>query len=592
MQAVRNVRARRARALAPSQPAQRTGTPAQLTPAQRRFDSVVGLEQFRKPGRTIVILADPTLRKQVRRWVACFLSGTVHVISSEAQPEWALEQHGATFHVHPEGRGFNWPLKLIGPIDVLIDLQLGSLADYRKRWENLFFHVKPNGWWVIDASVGDLQPFGRDAADWISTVLGADDAEAPAAADLTRELARSTARVSVSRDLLVVEKRHKHYVKLRDDETNRVLPSRERGVAVTELATMPAGQLHSRARAVSYESSVSVDGLHETMDYPALHLRHYQGELALISNSLVHTEYTILADSYRYHLAPNPFNPRTVNVTPTFARIPAHLRPTQTLSGNYYLLDSPFSGHFGHVMSELISRLWGWDEAKQAIPGLKAIYRMPGANERKATLEERLFRAYGIAEEDIVRIEDPVSLESLAAATPMWHNQTPHYVHPRIAETWQRLGDNLIDPAAPEYEKIFVSRQSSLKHRRCRNTETVEDLFRAHGFEIVYPELHDLSVQAGIFSKARVIAGFGGSAMFNMLFARNVSTVILLSHEAYTARNEHLYTSVLGADVHYFWSPPDLPHPTGGWSQDAFYSDWEFDFDRNGDALKKVLTSL
>ena len=68
------------------------------------------------------------------------------------------------------------------------------------------------------------------------------------------------------------------------------------------------------------------------------------------------------------------------------------------------------------------------------------------------------------------------------------------------------------------------------------------------------------------FREARVVAGFGGSAMFNLMYAENLEGVILLNQEAYIARNEHLFTSLTGGEVHYFWSRPDVEHPEGGFS--------------------------
>jgi capsular polysaccharide biosynthesis protein len=176
----------------------------------------------------------------------------------------------------------------------------------------------------------------------------------------------------------------------------------------------------------------------------------------------------------------------------------------------------------------------------------------------------------------------------------MWHNAEPHYVHPDIAATWRRLSDGLLagrEPATDLAERIFVSRSEGAKHRECRNIREVEDVFRARGYRIVYPERLSLPDQAEIFGAARVIAGFGGSALFNVMHARRLETMIILNHEAYTARNEHLFTSVIGAEVHYFWSAPDIPHGDS-WSSAAFYSDWEFDFERNGAELAGLLDSL
>lgn len=211
-------------------------------------------------------------------------------------------------------------------------------------------------------------------------------------------------------------------------------------------------------------------------------------------------------------------------------------------------------------------------------------------NERVPILEQRLFQAYGIAAEDIVWVDEPVWLESVVAATPMWHNAIPHYVHPDLRSVWERLRTSLADPAGGLSERIFVSRRT--KNRVCRNAGAVESYFAARGFTVIQPELYDLGQQAAIFADARVVAGFGGSGMFNLLYTTQLDTLILLNQEAYTARNEHLYASLLGGDVHYFWSRPDTPHPAGGWSEEAYYSDWEFDFARNSSDLDAVLDSL
>jgi capsular polysaccharide biosynthesis protein len=243
-------------------------------------------------------------------------------------------------------------------------------------------------------------------------------------------------------------------------------------------------------------------------------------------------------------------------------------------------------------MTELVSRLWGWAEAKQAFPDLKAVFHARRPREAATALERYILQGYGIAAEDIVALNDPVYLESVVSASPMWHNHVPHYVHPDVTDVWQRLAAGLIDANAPTYDRIFVSRTSRWKRRVCRNAGDVERLFEAHGFTVIYPETLDLGVQAALFANATVIAGFGGSALFNMIYARKLQTLIVLSHEAYTARNEHLFSCLSDITVHYYWSPPDIPHPPGGWLQDAFYSGWEFDFARNEGSLRSLLRSL
>ena len=110
-------------------------------------------------------------------------------------------------------------------------------------------------------------------------------------------------------------------------------------------------------------------------------------------------------------------------------------------------------------MTEAVSRLWGWEQAKEMIPDLKAIWRIRYPNERDPEFERILFRAYGIAEEDMVWIDRPMTLESVIGVTPMWHNQAPHTAHPEIIAVWERLRSSLADVRGDSPRRLFVSRR-------------------------------------------------------------------------------------------------------------------------------------
>jgi hypothetical protein len=562
------------------------------TPTRPASGPLSGYESLLTAGkiRTVVMLADARQHGRVLRWLRQFPTDHVHTISAEDPPDWQSSPVQFTHHKGESLNELSELIKLIGPVDVLVDLMPGDAEEHEAIWRRLFFNLNPGGVYVVDRHAVQSTGFRSAMSSWVARITTADEPE-PLERSGDRNYADATASVSLSRDLFIIKKRRKHYLKLRDAETSRVLPAREPAVRVTELATLPSGELVSTARVTSHEAAVPIPWLPERMTYPPMHLRHYEGRIAFIGNTLLHTEHSILPDSFRWHLESNPRNPRIKRVSPSFALIPSNLRPEETVTGNFYQLDPQGTGHFGHIMTEVVARLWGWDEAKKQIPDLKAIFRVRNSDVRDP-VEPRLFQAYGIAEEDIVWVDHPVYLTSLVSATAMWHNAVPHYVHPALIEVWDRLGRNLVDPNAPVYDRIFVSRTGRWRRRRCRNTREVEQFFESHGFTVIYPEQLDLSTQAGIFASAPIIAGFGGSAIFNVMFSKNLKTLILLSHEAYTARNEHLYSSLLGCSVHYFWSPPDIPHPENGWSQKAFDCDWEFNFARNQESLGELLASL
>ena len=475
-----------------------------------------------------------------------------------------------------------------GPVDVVIDLRGVEAESRRIRWNRLFLLLRTHGAWVIPQQ-GPRRDLRRAERAWLADVAAAAGGSvAPRDKDMDKECVRSVGSVTARADLIVLRKRLRHVVKLRDGEADTVLGTRDPDVQVRTLTTLPATTFRSPSTVVSHVSAVTHTGLSTRLDVPGLALRHYTGRIGYGGKMLLFTGNSILNDSFRFYRSDHPVNPNTWDFSSRIARIRPHsAAPAECLVGDYYLLDVQFSGHFGHVMTELIGRLWAWDVAKQDCPGLKVLLqRWPDSD---IELERTLLNAYGIADDDIVVVERPAYVRSLYAASIMWHNWPPYFAHPDLARIWRRLTERVLDPYIPRHERIFVSRADAHDRRRCRNSAEVEQYFADRGFTIVYPELYNVGEQAAIFAHAKTIAGFAGSAMFNVLYAQDVETVIVLAQEAYTARNELLYTLVLGCDMHYFWSSPDLTQPGAGWTLRAYESEWTFDFDRNRADLDALL---
>jgi hypothetical protein len=93
--------------------------------------------------------------------------------------------------------------------------------------------------YVIDPSATLTNPFTRPSGAWLTTLIAADDADSPSDSPRNREVSRSVMRVSVSRDLIAIEKRNKHYLKLSDAEANRLLPTREPALALDVFVRCP-----------------------------------------------------------------------------------------------------------------------------------------------------------------------------------------------------------------------------------------------------------------------------------------------------------------------------------------------------------------
>jgi capsular polysaccharide biosynthesis protein len=167
----------------------------------------------------------------------------------------------------------------------------------------------------------------------------------------------------------------------------------------------------------------------------------------------------------------------------------------------------------------------------------------------------------------------------------------PEYVHPDIREVWHSIGRRLATSApSREYAKrIFCARRTN--KRKCRNAKDVEAVFAGRGFEVIYPEDFPLPEQAAMFRHAEVVAGYAGSALFTLAFCETPKRVIMISSEAYRARNEYMIASVLGHQLDVLWCRPDAPRANKP-AKPGHMTAFTFDFAREGLFLEKTLASL
>jgi capsular polysaccharide biosynthesis protein len=470
-----------------------------------------------------------------------------------------------------------------GRFDAVVDER--PVEPYVTRFRDALFHLRDGGGLVVlfphpgKAAARGPQAFAAEVLRYLTEPVPAPQAnnKPTEAVKDRRALARAVRRLTVGRRHVLATNRVPALAKMREHEMDQVLALRE-GRSGRVLARIPKADLVSRCE-LRENSDRRDPRMAPVFSVPPLSLREYSNVLCAPYQVAVQRN-LLLPDTYRHNQALRLRNHATRDLAEGFAALRHDVGSPEPLAGTYFYLDTEWPAHFGHLLTEQLSRTWALPQAREAFPDLKALVsRRPGQPELFA-FERGLLAAGGLAEDEIVLVHGPVRVERLVAATPMF--SAPRYVHPDIAGLWRTVGDALVKTAGDEGhpKKIFCSRR--VQRRACRNAPEVEALFAARGFTVIFPEDFSIGEQARIFREADVVAGFAGSGMLNLMFTEAPVHAIALAPESYAARNEYLVCSVLGHRLDMVWSQPTGRDESG----------YVFDLAREGIYLERILDSL
>ncbi len=464
-----------------------------------------------------------------------------------------------------------------GPFDVLVDRPVEEAR--MRRFLQLFFHLRPGGAYVVPDGAGeagaDPQPLGellRDArADQDAMRKKWRDPDQQVTATL-RDHVRMRVEgphLVLSHDLPGVR------AKLREEDLVSYLERPD--VAHRVLAVVPA------AAPAAPEGESGPAGRTRFDDLPLtplpLVLREYRDAL-VGPEQLVLDDRVILPDTYRHHQWGQLVHRRLVSVAPGLAApLQALPEKPERLAGTFVHLDNEVRGHFGHLMTESLSRVWTWRRALALDPDARVLVSTARNRPEILPYERELYRACGIPDDRLVKIDQPVRVERLISGTPMLSQ--PQSVHPLIEETWQAVGDRLAGSAGVRQypRRIFVARRTG--KRSCVNAEEVEAVFAEHGFTAVLPEELSLGDQVRMFRGAEAVGGFAGSGMFHIAFVDRPLHVIQVCSDAYNPRNEYLMAAVRRHRLDRV-----LCRAQG---QGGIQSSFRYDDDREGPFLRRLL---
>lgn len=458
--------------------------------------------------------------------------------------------------------------------------EIQAIVDHtgdKNTFRGLFFALPSHGRYILANAIGGT------TGQYVAAVLASRLSQTAVEAD-EEALSRAIASLQFDDGACAIEKSGDHLYKLRDGSANRILAGGAYRDRWGLLASVPGGTFSCRARVQTNNDGLDAKRHRRTIEYPELHLRRYTS-VKCYPKQVYSMGNLLLPDTFRRIWAPRLKTRAVQDDALWFAAAP--VAPRISLAGTYYALDSELPGHFGHFTTEIIARLWGWAMAKAAYPDVKAVISPKPGTSELAAWQYELLDAAGIGSTDVHVLAEPVTVDRLLGATPMFSN--PRYVHPAVTEVWRSIGQALARPTG--HRRIFVGRKPGPGRRTCTNADEVERYFRQQGFAVIFPEDHSIAEQISFFDSAEVIVGFAGSGLFNLMFAREPKKVIIIGSESYDAVNEYLIMAATGGELAYFWCEPQIPMGDR-WSVRAFMSDYHFDFRRDGKLLDATVDAF
>ncbi|MET3206559.1 UNVERIFIED_ORG: capsular polysaccharide biosynthesis protein [Arthrobacter sp. UYEF13] len=556
------------------------------------------LAQQKIPLTDIVLISGSNAAKTANTFAEYFFDATIHVFSTKkiAAEERATLLSNVNLTICSEINSMHEALILRPRPQVIIDDGDNKKSQKLSLFRELFYYLPENGQYIVEdlhATYIDqlVDVDGDDIATLIERLVrlkrSPKNVRAGASAD-ELSLSRAIKSYTSFGKIAFVTKAGNHLYKLREHQTNAALEAAFGRAWGSSISVIPSRKWESRARVSSNREDLR-QRFKPNLHVPELQLRQYS--MATCQARQVCTVGGfLLPDSFRHSGARRLSNVALEDSNQKFARI----RPKKEkrhLSGTFFYLDTEYPGHFGHIMTEVVARLWGWIEARGIFPDIRVLVSLDRDQKSIPNYQAEILATFGIETSMIEYIspDEEVVVERLVAATPQFSN--PNWSDTALRAVWGNIRDSLAATTTELPERIFISRKQTTV-RSCNNTAQLESLFEENGFTIIFPEKLSFREQVAIFSAAKVVAGFGGSGLFGTMFAKESGTRIVIAGETYIAMNEYLISSVLADDLHYFWCKSDKKYPPGVWTAEAFRSNFTFDFEADGERLTTLLKRL
>ncbi len=243
--------------------------------------------------------------------------------------------------------------------------------------------------------------------------------------------------------------------------------------------------------------------------------------------------------------------------------------------GQCYLYLGWFRPHFGHFITETVSRFWA---LRHREPGLRLLVHIPVPAMLGWSYVQDVLAGFGLTSDDIEYFDAPRTLGRVLVADPALSLESHAFTG--LSEALAPLvSHSLGGGVAPRSEPLYFSRAKLKKGvYRYKGEEQLEDRLRARGVRILHPETMTVPEQIRAVNAHAHILGIIGSAMHNVMFARTprrltyltprwVNPTCLLLDRCFDAQSRYVQVCDRSDMLHAGWSRvrkrlPLLPPPT------------------------------
>ncbi|WP_082979462.1 DUF563 domain-containing protein [Labrys sp. WJW] len=212
--------------------------------------------------------------------------------------------------------------------------------------------------------------------------------------------------------------------------------------------------------------------------------------------------------------------------------------------------------YYGHFLFETLPRLWSI--ARHGLAGRKILVQAQWPMDQwfDRHFVQVFLSALGIERSDIIQCTQPEIYHDVEIPLPCLRQNA--WVHSQATrDLFVKIGSRILEgiPERPVENPVYISK-TKLPHKISGiiNEIEIENILRAAGVDIVYPESMSLKDQLVLFRDRKTILGTVGSAFHSAGFAQSRARQVMVAHGARVNPNYGLLDIAFNSRTEYYYT--------------------------------------